>query len=137
LEFLKEAPQLSSITSYISQLSSFFDDDELCKYLNKMIKKLDFCKTWPCVFDNSDELTKFCQIFSNLEQLTCKINQLDELLYLLNHLTKLSFLKVYATCLNDPKSPFSRFQSEPKKQNIMFHIEPIDPPEQIVEIWTG
>jgi hypothetical protein len=137
LEFLKEAPQLSSITSYISQLSSFFDDDELCKYLNKMIKKFTVPDTSFRSFKNLNELTKFCQMFSNLEQLTCKINQLDELLYLLNHLSKLSFLKVYVTLAGDSKSSFSRFEDEAKKQNIMFHIESVFPCEHMLQIWTG
>ncbi|CAF3787716.1 unnamed protein product [Rotaria sordida] len=41
LELLKETPQLSSLFIQLSELISFLNDNELCKYLNKMIKRLD------------------------------------------------------------------------------------------------
>jgi len=136
-EILQEAPQLSSITIDISQLISFFDDDELCKYLNKMIKKFTVPDTSFCPFKNLNELTKFCQMFSNLEQLTYKTKQSDDIFYILNHLPKLIILTIYVTLAGDSKSSFSRFEDEAKKQNIMFHIEPVFPCEQMLQIWTG
>jgi hypothetical protein len=41
LKILKEAPQLSSLIIHSNSLEFILSDKELCKYLNKMIKKLD------------------------------------------------------------------------------------------------
>lgn len=41
LELLKQTINLSSISIELEYLQSFFDDEDLCKYLNKMIIKLD------------------------------------------------------------------------------------------------
>ncbi len=38
LQLLKETPQLSSITIGLRCLQLFFNDDELCKYLNKKLQ---------------------------------------------------------------------------------------------------
>ncbi|CAF1239828.1 unnamed protein product [Rotaria sp. Silwood1] len=44
LEILKQSPQHSSLTIDSFILPILFNDDELCKYLNRIIKKLDIYK---------------------------------------------------------------------------------------------
>jgi len=88
LELLKETSQLSSMIINGKNLQSCFQNDELCKYLNKMIRILhvhdSYISLWKYV-----KLNKFCQIFSNLEHLKCSIDHESNLLFLLEHLPKL------------------------------------------------
>jgi hypothetical protein len=93
LEILKQAPQISSISINPNALILLFDDVELCKYLNKMIKNLSIWDSWETSFNIFYETKQFCKIFSNIEQLMCRIEQLDSLLFLLKRLRKLSYIK--------------------------------------------
>ncbi len=97
-EFLREAAQVSSIAMQSSALVPLFDDNGLCDYLNTMIKQLEI----KCIdlFKNSYEMDRFCEIFLNLEQLTCTIKHRDFLLYLSMHLPKLSRLNLYSSLHN-------------------------------------
>ncbi|CAF3399083.1 unnamed protein product, partial [Rotaria sp. Silwood2] len=59
LEILKESSQLSSMKINPSDLALLFNDNQLCLYLNKMIKKLNIYKYAHSSFNNLDELKKF------------------------------------------------------------------------------
>jgi hypothetical protein len=152
LEILKEAPQLSSMAINPGRLISLCDDNiELANYLNKMIKNLEVHCTDICggKSDHFEEKEKFCRIFSNLEQLiyiTSAMNErngCDMVLYLLNHLSKLSRLDTYIRpFLTDPRWCFSRFKNEAKKLNIIYRIERDynsgnDVYRDCLRIWTG
>jgi hypothetical protein len=95
LELLKEAPQISSLNIYLDVLITLFHDDELCKYLNKMIQKLDISNASKTLCANSNELNQICTIFSNLEQLTWAIDDVNALLFMSRHLSKLTRINVY------------------------------------------
>lgn len=71
LPLRKETSQLSSMTIELHRLRSFFNDNELCKYLKKIITKLDICRYPYELFGNSEKIKQFYKIFSNLEQLIC------------------------------------------------------------------
>ncbi|CAF1506240.1 unnamed protein product [Adineta ricciae] len=92
-ELFQSTTQLSSLKIKYCDLIYWFDDDddELCKYLNKIIKKLDISRS---LLNNSDQLKQLCEIFSNLEQLKCFSNASAALL-LIKHLPKLTHLKVH------------------------------------------
>jgi hypothetical protein len=153
LEILKEAPQLSSMMVINpDELILLCDDNiELANYLNKMIKNLEVHCTDICggKSDHFEEKEKFCRIFSNLEQLiyiTSAMNErngCDMVLYLLNHLSKLSRLDTYIRpFLTDPRWCFSRFKNEAKKLNIIYRIERDynsgnDVYRDCLRIWTG
>jgi len=114
LEILKQAPQLSSISIHKDDLISFFENDELCKYLDKMIKNLNIWGTTKTSFKTFDETNQFCKIFSNIEQLICRIERLSSLLYLLKTLPKLSSIDA---CLASPTDlqELSSFKQEVHK----------------------
>jgi hypothetical protein len=95
-EILKEASQLSSLNIHPDVLSFLFDDVRSCQYLNKMIKQLNIFIDGGDLLDDPDELNQFCKVFINIEQLTCQIHQRDTLLFLLQHLPKLFFLKFHS-----------------------------------------
>jgi hypothetical protein len=117
LELLKETPQLSSMTINAKNLQSCFQNEELCKYLNKMIKILD-TGLWKYA-----QLNQFCEIFSNLEHLDCSIDHENNLLFLIEHLPKLSTLIASHRYEINPISGFSRFQTEAEKLNVIYDIE--------------
>jgi hypothetical protein len=94
-EILKETPQLSSLNINQHIFKSFIKNDELCDYLNKKIKILD-------VNGCLDEIEEFCEMFSNVEQLRCKIEKADSVLFLIKHLPKLlriNLRSVPASCV--------------------------------------
>lgn len=91
IEILKSAIQLTSLTVNLTDLIGWFNDDELCTYLNIYIKKLDLPYA---SFENSDQLEQFCKVFGNLEQLGCFSNQSD-ILFLIKHLHKLIYIEIY------------------------------------------
>ena len=95
LKILKESPQLSSLVIHPDVLISLFDNEELCRYLNKMIKKLDISYYFDTFFNSSHKMYQLCKSFSNVEQLVCKINDHDSLLFLIKHLPKLSCIDVH------------------------------------------
>jgi hypothetical protein len=119
LELLKESPQLSSITLDSSSLRSCCKNDDLCKYLNTMIKKLyqnDESLVWYDV-----GIKRFCEIFSNLEHLQCNIEYENDLFSLLTNLPKLSTMKAICGCDYDPKIEFCRLEEEAQRLNIIYN----------------
>ena len=151
LEILKEALQLSSMAIDSYQLISLCDDNiELGNYLNKMIKTLNLDYTDICWrYNYLEEKDKFCRIFSNLEQLIYianaknERNGCDKILYLLNHLPKLSKLDTYTRqFVNDRRWCSSRFKNKAKKLNIISCHKPyydIDSHlyRDCLRVWTG
>jgi hypothetical protein len=69
---------------------SFLKNDELCDYLNKMIKTLKINRSSNDKTITSDEIGLFCETFSNLESLECSIGSSENLLFILQKLSKLS-----------------------------------------------
>jgi hypothetical protein len=122
LEILKEAPQLSALSIDSTSLESLFQNDELCKYLNKMIKRLHQQYIWGTDFYNSNQENQFCEIFSNIEHLQFAINNEDNLLFLLSHLPKLSTVKLTLKRPGDIELAFDRFENEAPKLNANFDI---------------
>ncbi|CAF3696680.1 unnamed protein product [Rotaria sp. Silwood1] len=121
LEILKQSLQLSSLTIDLFALSILFNNDELCRHLNKMINKLDVYKEYDDKLNEFHTITKLCQVFSNLEQLKCNIRQLDSLLFILNNLSKLSFLCVVVSQIDEHF--IDQFKHELLKLNVMHEIE--------------
>ncbi|CAF0985946.1 unnamed protein product [Rotaria sp. Silwood1] len=121
LEILKQSPQLSSLIIDLFALSILFNNDELCRHLNKMINKLDVYKEYDDKLNEFHTITKLCQVFSNLEQLKCNIRQLDSLLFILNNLSKLSFLCVVVSQIDEHF--IDQFKHELLKLNVMHEIE--------------
>ncbi|CAF1308816.1 unnamed protein product [Rotaria sordida] len=137
LRILQEAPKISSIMISIRALEHFAYNDEACEYLNKMIKKLEIYKYHSSSFKFHHQIENFCKIFSNIEQLKCNIDQANDLLYLLNHLPKLSMLKAYLWQINDYDYFYSWFKKATKKLNLLFNINYRDKQETELSIWIN
>jgi hypothetical protein len=127
LQLLKETPQLLSIDIGTQHLQSFFNNNELCIYLNKLITRLSVLRNSYDLLNDCYQLEQFCKIFSNLEQLICHINRDSDLLFLLTHLPKLSMMKILLSALSD-REHFTRWlKDETQKLNLTIHIELDDP----------
>ncbi|CAF1418668.1 unnamed protein product [Adineta steineri] len=140
LEILKQSPKLSSITFIPKAIIQLFDDDELCKYLNKMIKKIILTDYFEYHINNSERMTQFCQIFSNIEYLECKINSSDNLLLLLNYLPKLSIINAVVKNTCYPETKFSPFENALRRLNVIFNITHVFKSEFCetrISIWIG
>jgi hypothetical protein len=135
LQLIKETLQLSSIDIELQSLRSFFNNDELCKYLNKTITRLDIYRNPSNLFNESGGLEQFCKIFSNLEQLICHIDQDDDLLFLLIHLPNLSIMKIRLTISSD-RERFTRWlEDEARKLQLTIHIEFDNDFSKTLSIW--
>ena len=98
LEILKDAPHLSSISIYISDLLPLLNNDELCTYFNKMITKLQLYQKYDGRFIPFDELKEVWKIFYNVEKLTCSgVSDLDNVVELLNRLPNLLNLSIWSS----------------------------------------
>ena len=95
LEILKEAPQLSLLHLETGTLMSFLRNDELCEYLNKMIKRLKINTNRNNNMNKFGDIGLFCKTFTNLEYLSCWIDSSENLLFILRKLSKLSEIKFY------------------------------------------
>jgi len=75
-----------------------------------MIKKLEVCYHDTKSFDNYDQLTKFCETFSNIKQLTCITEDELFLLSMIEHLPQLSLLNLPVpndySLYHMPKKPY-------------------------------
>jgi hypothetical protein len=123
LHLLKQTPQLSSLDMELDILQSFFDNDELCTYFNKLITRLDIHKYSYNGFNNSNEIEKFCRIFSNIEHLTCYINQLNDLVYLLIHLRNLFMMEIHISTVVNRESFVRELNNEAQKLKRTINIE--------------
>ena len=134
IEILKNASQLSSLEIQLNKLIPVLDDDELYMYLNKMIKILDLEGDGKHFSNNSDKMEQFCLVFSNIEQVTCTIDDKDSLLFLIKHLPKLLLLKI-----RSPPSPFhdevSWIKEKAQKLDIKLYIEYYDYDYTYLAIW--
>jgi hypothetical protein len=96
LQLLKEALHLSSLKSDINTLMAMFNNCELCRYLRKVIKKLDVTGRYCITPLSSDEIVNVCQIFSNLEAFQCYVGSPANLEMILAQLSKLPHMKVFS-----------------------------------------
>ncbi|CAF1312531.1 unnamed protein product [Adineta steineri] len=94
LQILKQTPNLSVIGITPQCLISSLTNDELCTYFNKLIKKLLIFAREGLSSIDSNELIKFCETFSNLEQLQCSVQHSNDLMFILEYLSKLSCIKI-------------------------------------------
>jgi hypothetical protein len=122
LKILEQVPQLFSLSVKMNQLISIFDESELCKYLNKMIKRLHINENKYRLVDNSYEGQRFCEVFSNIEHLQFENLHEQDFLFLLNYLPKLSTLQFKWTSEDNPKNYLSQFVNEVQKQNVIYDI---------------
>jgi hypothetical protein len=98
LQILKQTPNLSLIILTPKCLISSLTNNELCKYLNKLIKKLVIFARDGLSSIDSNQLIQFCETFSNLEQLQCSVQHSNDLIFILEHLSKLSHITIkYST----------------------------------------
>jgi hypothetical protein len=94
LEILKEASNSSSIKIAPHILKSLLDDNDLQKYLNKMIRKLSISGYSLYIFSESTRIKQFCNIFSNIVELRWEDCDSKHLSYLQDQLSKLSTIKI-------------------------------------------
>ena len=113
-------PQLSVLSIWQDDLIKYFNDCELCKHLNKMVKRLYVERRGG---DNLFKMGQFYKVFCNIEHLQFEASGSEELLFLLTSLPKLSTLKVKWKELNDPERSISQIKIELIKLNVIYDIK--------------
>jgi hypothetical protein len=143
LQILKQTKQLSSITIDPNILPSLYNDQELCNYLRKMIKKLDVYKFAHSLFlfKPPEVIDQFCQTFSNIEQLKCNSERPEDLLILLTRLSKLSSIKALIKLDDGPETEPIWLEVLRPKLDLMFNIRDhniyVEQYEFEIFIWIG
>jgi len=89
LDILKNAPQLSSLAGDLYCLIPFFDNEELCSYLTKMIKKIDLDRIYCKFINESYQTNRLWTIFRNITHIKCYIYVQGLILFLVQHLSNL------------------------------------------------
>ncbi|UJR18941.1 hypothetical protein I4U23_022071 [Adineta vaga] len=126
LEILKEASCLSSLNIQQSAVDIFKMNKELCQYLSKRIKKLQFSHfTQSDPFDKPSFIKSIYRIFPNLEQINYSmLNESESCLCLLQNLSQLSRLTI--TFYHRERSgSFDEVKKELSKLKNIFFYEQI------------
>jgi len=114
LELLKELPYVSSLKIDRNDLKSFYNNHELCEYFNRKINTLYISTYSSGLYINSDEVDLLCKTFSNIEELHCYIEKLDDLLSIIRRCSKLSMINLS----NINKHIYSWIQVNASKLNV-------------------
>ena len=135
LEIFKEAPHLSTISISIHSLLPLLNNDELCKYFNKMITKLELRLDHDGQLISFDELKDVLKIFSNIEELRCNdISVLENAAELLNLLPKLSNLYVWWFCTSFNKNTEVLLRNNLLDLDANFEL---DSERKWLHVWIG
>jgi hypothetical protein len=135
LEILKEAPQVSSLVIFQNSLMSSFNDNELCKYMNKMIRKLHVYDGSYSSSGSSGLMEQFCRVFSEIEDLECNYDKVDDVLYLLCHLPKLTVLKIFLQGISYREQYLSSMKNEVRKLGLSVFIEHDLERKPVIYLW--
>lgn len=123
VNILRASPQLSSMSIHWNSFTSLFMNNELCGHFNQLIRTL-------CVeddehrrsLDQSFDVQKFCQVFSNLKHLQCNRGHAKRFLSIFNRLSSLLTLKLDWVDEENPKDDLDRFKDEVEKLNAAHNI---------------
>ncbi len=129
LEFLKTTPQLNSFAMHEDEVASLLNDEELCNYLNKVIKRLYIYQNPDNSINNCRYPTEqFSKTFGNIEHLLYEIGYKEELVFSLNHFPKLSTLHIKWSPYDDPSEYLFQLKNEVRKLNLIadINVELID-----------
>jgi len=121
LKLLDQMPQLSILSIWRNDLiDCFYDNSELCKRLNKMVKILYlYGREWDDLF----KMDQFYEIFCNIEHLQLENSISEELFLSLSRLPKLTMLQAECRGMNDRGRSISVIENELKKQNVIYDID--------------
>jgi len=133
-EILNEAPQISSLNIGQKCLKQLLNDNELCEYLNRRLEALKITDYTKSSIAYLFDLDKFCETFSNIEQLTCKIDQEDTIIFLIKHLPKLLRINIPTFAeLSSLRRRLSENQSSKLSEEFIIHVALKDTGE--ISIW--
>ncbi|CAF1071644.1 unnamed protein product [Adineta steineri] len=125
LQILKETPHLSSLSIDRIDLISLLTNDELCNYFSKLITKLKIRDYTHWGSNAFNSLEQVWNIFSNIEQLKCYIDSLNDILFVFNRLPKL--LNLTVVCDPDSDDDLQLWlQSNISQLNANFFVDTYD-----------
>jgi len=119
LKLFEQMPQLSVLSVWRDDLIRYFNDTELCKRLNKMVKRL-YVKGRGV--DDLFKMDQFYEVFSNIEHLKFEDIRGEELLFSLSRLPKLSTLQAKWEIEGYPDRFITRIKKKFKRQNVIYEI---------------
>ena len=120
LKLLDQMPQLSVLSVRRDDLINYFNNSELCKCLNNMVKKLYVEGRGD---DDLFKMDDFYKVFCNIEHLQLQNSISEELFLSLSRLPKLSTLQAEYRGMNDPGCSISVIENELIKQNVIYDIK--------------
>ncbi|CAF1205472.1 unnamed protein product [Adineta steineri] len=118
-EILEQTPNISSLILKKQITSSFYTNHELCELLSKKIKMFDYCNPTPYDYFEIDDLDWFCKTFSNVEELHCDIDNIDDFLLILTKCSKLSIIKI--KCVDE--SIFNWFEDNARTFDVYINYK--------------
>ncbi|CAF0915412.1 unnamed protein product [Adineta ricciae] len=137
LSIFPHAPNFIWITMNPEYFSSVAENTKLCQYFYQRIRKVDMIKYDHSSFEDYEEMTRFCEIFANIEQLVCHVREVNGVFILLDRLRKLSTAEICFPAQTYPDSSSAVFKEQEDKYNYFFHIESISRIIAKVSMWIG
>mgnify|MGYP001031726828 CR=1 FL=1 len=126
IELFQQMSSISELTITEYLLASFLKCSHLCKCLQGRIRILNILKYGPCphsIFDSKELLTKFQEVFDNLEIFTAVFGSFKYLFYLMKHFKSLSIINVFIRSKQNPENVIKQLENELTQCNTIYSLE--------------
>ena len=122
IKLFERMPQLSVLSVASDQLSKIFNNDELCKYLNQIVKRLHIKGNYSLFDKDPFKRKEFYETFSKIEHLTFEYSRIEELSFSPSRLPKLSTVKAKWDTQYYPEHYLSQVENEVQELNVIYDI---------------
>ena len=122
IKLFEQMPQLSVLSVASDQLPKIFNNDELCKYLNQIVKRLHIKGNYSLFDKDPFERKEFYETFSKIEHLTFEYSRIEELSFSPSRLPKLSTVKAKWDAEYYPEHYLSQVENEVQELNVIYDI---------------
>ena len=119
-------PNLRELSLTQNLLASFLECSPLCEYLQsriRILKILQYDSNPYTIFDHVEILVKFQKVFNNVENYTGQLDSIEQLIYLIIHLKKLSIIDISITSRQDLTNEIDQLKTLLVQRNAIYNIK--------------
>ena len=125
-DLFEQMPNLRELSLTQNLLASFLECSPLCEYLQsriRILKILQYDSNPYTIFDHVEILVKFQKIFNNVENYTGQLDSIEQLIYLIIHLKKLSIIDISITSRQDLTNEIDQLKTLLVQRNAIYNIK--------------
>ncbi|CAF1416502.1 unnamed protein product [Adineta ricciae] len=135
IELLRQSPQLTSLSISPQMLILFIRNRELCQYFTEKIRIFNIVPLLHPIFIGLKELRNICSIFSNLVQFKCRVNTIEEIVIILQSLTKLTSLRTSLDHADVEEIFLTKVKEQRQQLNLSYTVEYEDNDNDVLCFW--